>query len=90
VLALLGRGTVGSASAELIAAGGGAGAVDGSTPPGDAATVTIAAVFAAVVVVDVVLAATESVAVEPGTGLASWDAPNALGVPLALLLVTAG
>jgi hypothetical protein len=89
VLALLARGTVGSASAELTAAGGGAGAVDGSTPPGDAATVTFAAVFAVVVVVDVVLAATASVAVEPGTGLA-WNAPNALGAPLALLLVSAG
>ena len=90
MLALLGRGTVGSAPAELTTAGGGAGAVDGSTPPGDAATVTFAAVFAVVVVVDVVLAATASVAVEPGTGLASWNAPNALGPPLALLLVSVG
>jgi len=89
VLALLGRGTVGSASAELTAAGGGAGAVDGSTPPGDAATVTFAVVFAVVVVV-VMLAATASVAVEPGTGLASCNAPNALGAPLALLLVSVG
>lgn len=90
MLALLGRGTVGSASAEMTAAGGGAGAVDGSTPPGDAAMVTFAAVLAVVVVVDVVLAATAIVAVEPGTGLASWNAPNALGAPLALLLVSMG
>lgn len=90
MLALLGRGTVGSASAEMTAAGGGAGAVDGSTPPGDAAMVTFAAVLAVVVVVvDVVLAATAIVAVEPGTGLASWNAPNALGA-LALLLVSMG